>query len=425
MVGLLSLAHLMAFVDRFAMSAVSGPLKATFRLSETELGALQGLAFAIPYAVTVTLFGRLADRIGPRPMIVGGLLVWTAGAMACGFAQASFHLWFARMVMGVGQAAFIPAALGLLGAAFDRSTLSRPISVFTAGSTLGKSVALLASGAILTFDLATPALHRVVGGGPWRMVFVVTALPNLLLLLTFLFVRLPDRQTTHESGVDETAKGRGLLDLAFLTYSFLALTPIILIQALAAWTPLFYGRYFHFPPAQAAVLLGTVVLIAAPLGHLMGGQLTAMVLKRGVGPAVLVTACLCLSIPLGLVFCFAPVSNLSLGAYSLLVIALGVSAPAGLTGISLLAPPGRLGSFNAVYMGLATLVGVGLGPTLVGAMSDLLFGGAAGLRQSLCTLLLAVPVTGALLSLACLGLWRRNGLALSNGQADGAFGQHA
>ncbi len=421
MVGLLSLAHMMAFVDRFAMSAVSGPVKAAFHLSETELGALQGLAFAIPYAATIVPFGRLADRFGPRPMILAGLLLWTLGAFASAFSQASIHLWMARAVMGVGQAAFTPAALGLFGISFDGKAMSRPLSVFTAGSTLGKSVALLASGAVLALDLAMPALHRLVGGQAWRAVFVFTALPNLLLVLAFAVAKLPARSPMSLAGPARGVGGRAVLGVGFLSYAFLALAPLVLIQALAAWTPLFYGRYFHLPPAHAALLLGTVVLIAAPVGHLLGGQLTAMALRRGVGPAVLVTTCLAVSVPLGMIFCFAPGSDLSLGAYSLLIVALGIAGPAGLTGVRLLAPPGRLAAVNAIYMGLATLIGVGLGPTLVGAMSDLLFGGAAGLRQSLCTLLIVVPLAGVVLTSVCLGFWGSAGLARSNVQADDAL----
>jgi MFS family permease len=406
LVGLLSAAHLLAFVDKFAISAVADHLKSAFHLSETELGALLGLAISLPYAAAILPLGRLADRIPPQRLILAGLVVWTTGAVACAFSTSLVQLWGARMLIGVGEAAFLPGSLAVIGAAFKGPAAARPLSVFTAGSTLGKSVALLASGLILSRASGLPYAHSLFGDAPWREVFAFTAAPNLLLIAAFAVVR-PPVPTPIEARAD-AARGAGsgdrILTPAFVTFALVALAPIVLIQAAAAWTPVFYSRQFHLPASRAAFLIGSIVLVAAPLGHLVGGQLTALAVRRGVEPGRLIATCLAGAPPLGAAFCLAPNLAFSLAAYGLVVVLLSIAAPAGLFGVGRLAPPRRVSAANAIYMSFVTLVGVGLGPTVVGAMSDALFGGRLG--YSLFILFVGVPLACAALTLTCGGLWR-------------------
>jgi len=414
---LLAAAHLMAFVDRFAMSAVAGPVETAFKLSETDLGALQGLAIALPYALAVLPLGRLADRVSARALIILGLLVWTAGASGCALSTSTAELWVSRMLIGLGQAAFVPAALTLLSRSFPIATLSKPLSVFTAGATLGKSVALLASGAILASAPLMPAISGLFGHTPWREVFALTAAPNLLLILAFLVVRMPEPLAPAVAQTLSWRSAAVLLNAGFLSFALLALAPIVLIQATAVWTPIFFVRAFSLSPIAAAARLGGVVLVAAPLGHLIGGQLTSHVLRRGGEPGLVVAASLAAAIPLGGLFGAAPSAGLALWAYAALVVVLGIAAPAGLTGISRMAPAGRLALANAAYMGMATLLGVGLGPTLVGLLSDHVFGGEAGLRASLISLIIGVSGASMLLALRFQRRWRAPVLATGEAAA--------
>ncbi len=427
---LLALAHMMAFVDRFALSVVAAPVKTAFGLNDTRLGALQGLAFALPYAVTVIPFGRLVDRTGPRVLILAGLLLWTCASAGCAFAQSYDQAFACRMLMGVGQAAFTPAALALIGALFERGTVASPLSVFTAGSTMGKSVALLMGGAALAILSVGGGAHLVasIGAASWRGVFVLTAAPNLLLFAALLWTI---RKTAGTATEQTSAPAFGWLvgrAGAFFGHAAVAIAPLILIQAAAAWTPLFYMRYFHLTAVRSALLVGSVVLLAAPTGHLIGGRLTARLARRGVAPGLIIAAMLAIVAPTAAMFCFAPALNLSLAAYGVMVLTLGVAAPAGLAGIHALTPRRRLGAGNGLFMCLVTLVGVGFAPTLVGAMNDSWYGGAAGLNLSLMTLVLFVAVPGIGLAIALNSRWksgeapkgsqRRDDMARSQALAD-------
>jgi len=344
----------------------------------------------------------------PRLLIIGGLVLWTLASAGCAFARSFDQIFAARMVMGVGQAAFTPAALAVIGGLVAHRAAAGPLSVFTAGSTLGKSVALLAGGAAFSMASAGGVLHGLSGGAPWRSVFVLTAAPNLVLIGLLLIV--PDRsrasaRSEAEGGVSAWLRHDGR---AFFTHAGVAIAPIILIQAAAAWSPIFYARYFGLGVVRSALLVGGVVLVAAPLGHLIGGQATLRLARRGMAPGALVAIMLAASAPVAAVFCFCPVLSISLGAYGLLVLLLGVAAPAGLAGTRLLTPSRHLGAGNGLFMGLTTLVGVGFAPTLVGWTNDHWFGGERGLNVSLMTLFIAVAAVGSLLALTFVRGWARS-----------------
>jgi hypothetical protein len=305
--------------------------------------------------------------------------------------------------MGIGQAAFTPAALGLIGGLFTRTAVARPLSVFTAGSTLGKSVALLAGGGALALLSTGGVLQAAAGHAPWRGVFVLTALPNLMLAAAFWFAApgfaAPRARIAPPDRTDGPAEApRAILSTRFFLHAAVAISPIVLIQAAAAWTPLFYSRTFALSTVRSALLLGALVFATAPTGHLIGGQATTLLVRRGVPPALLIGAVLAATVPIAAVVCFAHDLGLSLAAYGVMVLLLGIAAPAGLTGVRLLAPEGGLGAANGVFMSLTTLVGVGLGPTLVGFLSDALYGGPRGLALSLMTLTAIVGVGGTMLA---------------------------
>ena len=117
-------------------------------------------------------------------------------------------------------------------------------------------------------------------------------------------------------------------------------------------------------------------------------------------------------------FCFSPLLYLSLGAYGLLVLLLGVAAPAGLAGVRLLTPSRHLGAGNGVFMGLTTLIGVGFAPTLVGWMNDRMARAATGgLNVSLMTLVAGVSALGALFALVFARGWTRSAQVIETAES--------
>lgn len=406
---LLSAAHLVSFIDRFLMSLVLEPLKADLGVSDTQLGLLQGTGFVILYTLVAVPLGRMADSVNRRNLIIGGILLWSIATALCGLAHSFGSLFLARIGVGFGEAALVPAAMSLLAAYFPRQQLGRAVSVFTMGASLGKSAALIGGGAVLAAltlagGLAVPGLGHL---QPWQGTFVLMAIPGIILALILLSVREPARV---DSGIVKPSLAVAFAHIeryrrAYLTHTAAATAVITVIQSLAAWSPTFYIRIFHMTPPQAGLLVGSVILVAAPLGHLFGGFLTDLFQKRGApAPAapVMIAGLLC-AIPAILVLGTTRSLPLSLAAYGVLNFGVTMGAPASLAGIQMLTPDRLRGVVSSMFLATVTLIGIGMGPPLVGFVTDTVFGTPLALDRSL---MLVIPIV-AMIGIACAFASRR------------------
>ncbi len=169
--ALLVLAQLSAASDRFLITLVTTPVKQDLALSDAQLGLLHGSAFVILYALTMPLFGSLADRGHQRVILLVSIGLWTLATLGFGLAGAFAVLFLSRFVLGLGQAGLAPASLSLIAHGSGPGRMARNVSLFTAGGSLGQSFALLAGGAILAWlvqrgGLAFPASDRCRPGAP-------------------------------------------------------------------------------------------------------------------------------------------------------------------------------------------------------------------------------------------------------------------
>lgn len=403
---LLSVAHLISFVDRFVMSLVLVPIKAELSLSDTQLGLLHGTGFVILYTVAAIPLGWLADRANRRNIIVAGILVWSLATAACGLASSFNSLFAARVAVGFGEAALVPAAMSLIAAYFTRAKLSRAVSTFTMGASLGKSLALIVGGLILAWltargGLALPGWGQL---SPWQGLFMAAALPGLLVALLLLTVREPARPAdghgAAKPGLNEVFAHIGRYRAAYGLHTAAAACAILLVQSYAAWSPTFYIRNFGLTPAEAGYMVGMVVLVAGPLGHLTGGFLTDRLQARGVGgaPGLVIGIMLLLSVPLAVVFCTTTDKTLSLISYALLNVTITAAAPPGLSGIQLLTPERLRGITSACFMAVITFTAIGLGPASIGVITDRVFHDEKALGSSLLLATFIFAFIGALVA---------------------------
>lgn len=407
--GLLAVAHLVSFVDRFVLSLVMEPLKLDLGISDTELGLLQGTGFVILYVVAAVPLGRLADQVNRRNLIVVGIILWSIATALCGLANSFGSLFLARLGVGFGEAALVPAAMSLLAAYFRKEQLGRAVSLFTTGASLGKSAAMIGGGAVLAILVAKGGLMLPMIGNlqPWQGTFVIMALPGLVLALVIaLTLREPKRAEASDPrtkpgfgpAIAHAREHRG----AYIPHVAASIAVVLLVQTIAAWSATFYVRLFDMTPSQAGLLVGGVILVAGPLGHLSGGWLTDRFARNGApSPAAPVMAIGLLgAIPAMLVFAFSRDVATSVIAYGLLNFSLTMGAPASLAGVQMLTPPAMRGVVTSVFLAIVTLVGIGLGPPLVGAITDFVFADPDKLNFSLLAMVLVVACFGATMAMA-------------------------
>ncbi len=402
---LLASAHLLSFVDRFLMSLVMEPLKADLGVSDAQLGLLQGTGFVILYTVAAIPLGRMADRVNRRNLIIAGILIWSLATALCGLANSFGSLFLARIGVGFGEAALVPAAMSLLAAYFPRSQLGRAVSLFTTGASLGKSMALVGGGALLAALVVAGGLH-VPGLGllqPWQGTFVLMAIPGLLLAALLLTVREPARV---ETGVARASMAEAFAYLrahraSFVFHIMAAASVVLVVQSFSAWMPSYYVRFFALTPSEAGLAVGGVILIGAPLGHLCGGILTDFFQTRGYASPVAPVMIASLMGGLTVLLAFVSITDLptSLLLLGLLNFFMTLGAPASLAGVQMLTPDRLRGVVTAVFLACTTLIGIGCGPPLVGLTSDLL-GGPLHLATALVAVLSVIAIIGSLAAFA-------------------------
>src|ERR1700748_2530636 len=112
------LMYIFSFIDRTTISLIVEPMKRDLQISDTQIGMLQGLAFALLYTFLGLPIARLSDRYNRKAIVAAGVFVWSVMASLCGVARTAIQLFIARIGVGVGEAALSPAAYSMITEAF-------------------------------------------------------------------------------------------------------------------------------------------------------------------------------------------------------------------------------------------------------------------------------------------------------------------
>lgn len=405
-VFVLLLAYTLSFIDRMILSLLVGPIRAALDISDTQFGLLAGFAFAIFYTVLGFPLGWIADRYNRRNLIIWGVTVWSAMTACCGFAHSYATLFLARVGVGAGEATLSPAAYSMMSDYFPREKLARAIAVYSIGIPLGSGIALVLGSFVVKAVIDSPPVELPWIGAidAWRLIFLWVALPGILIVLLMLTVREPLRR-----GRAAAASGAGRAGLVkFLGRNRRAVTAHLLGMGFIAlvmygtmlWIPEFYHRTYGMAVAEAGLYYGIIMAVSGAAGLLTGGWLSDRMLKAGCKDAPLRTmliSCL-LGGPLIVAATFMPNAWSSM---VLLGLGIYVATWHGVAGaaLQLITPNEVRAQITAVYFFVANLIGLGLGPPLIGAATDYLFADPAALRWSIAL------VSGVGMAIAALALW--------------------
>ena len=404
LVGLLALGHCVAFADR-NLPAVAAPLlKADLGLSDAQLGLLLGPAFAALYAVGMLASLPLANSRHRFRLLAGCIVTWALGMAVFALARSFAELVAARALVGLGQSAFVPLALGLIVERSAPAWRARSMAVFTAGSAAGRSLALLVGGlalALLTQWVPASALAH------WRLLFLAMAAPNLILVVLLLRCReqpplSPAPAATLRQILAWLRQRPALMGL----YLGGGVGSVLVVQTVGAWAPSVLNREQGMIPADAALAFGAALLVAAPLGHLIAGALVDLRGKR-LTPMTVVAGGLLLAVPLLWAVPRAESATVACGLLALTSLAGGSAAVAALVGLPPMLPARLRDAAVRLFLVFITVAGVGLGPFAAGWVSDGLGEGGRGLSTALCLVCLSAAAFGIVSALLARGGWRQ------------------
>jgi len=400
--GLLALANIVSIMDRYVLSVVLEDVKRDLMLSDTQLGILQGPGFILLFILASLPLGRLTDIANRRLIIVGALLFWSLATAACAFSNSFIELLLARLAVGFGEAALLPAAMSLIMAYFSKDKLNRGISLYTMGGSLGRVAGFAGGGAVLSYFTVKGGLKFdfvSVGFSPWQGVFLVAAVAGALVAMWFaLMVREPARASGSRKQMDLRP---GFRHFWLHRWAYLAVfVPFgmlnAIVQLLTAWTVSFLLRKHGLSAAAAGGLVGALGLLFGPLGHLTGGWLNDVLSVRGVkGVQPLVLRFVLMALPIFIaLFVLAPSVPLAATFFGVAYFMICVATPTGYGGAQAPTPDAFRGVISSIFLIFFTVLGTGIGPLVVGLVGDYVFRSEAMLGPAIITTTLMLALVG-------------------------------
>jgi MFS family permease len=363
---LLFLAYMFNYVDRTLLGIIQEPIKKEFGLSDFQVGLLGGPAFALFYTLAALPIARYVERASRRNVIGAALIIFSAMTALCGATVTHVQLFLTRMGVSVGEAGLAPASQSLISDYFPGPGRTRAIAFFSLGVPLGSLLATFVGGSIA----------QALG---WRAAFFALGLPGIVLAILF-----------------------GATVTAVVSYS------------VGQYLTSFLVRAHGLPIASAARYTGLALGLFGAIGTFSGGYVTDRFVSKDRSMLGIVPALgLLVAVPLYLLAFLSPalmpaVIALMLGAMCHYI----TVAPMYAISQAVASPRMRATSVALLLFSL-NLAGYGLGPPVVGAISDHLAAWFAGPAQacpigSLVPACAAASAKGLRLALAgvtCLQIW--------------------
>lgn len=405
----LLLTHILAHIDRNILLGFSSTLTAELGLSNAEYGLLVGAVWVLSYAVMAVVTGTFADRFSRTRVIAAGLLVWSVCTAASGSVHSFGQLVAARLLVATGEAALVPAAVGILAEVFSVRRRGTALGLFFVGIPLGVGFSFLLAGTV-------GATHG------WRTTF--HALGAIGTVMAVGLALLKDEREQHVDsarGAPIAGQLREVLSVIRVSRSLQLAIPGFVLAHLAftglSFAQLWLVRERGIDPAEITRVIGGVQIVFGTLGAVAGGAAGDRFARRFAGGhasfmALLVAVCA----PLMIAYRFAPAGSplfyAGMCAGAFLPLALYGPAIAVIQGH---APMRMRSTITGLTMTLINLFAIALGNFVAGALSDRLAN--AGVHAPLTWVLLGTDLL-TVASLPCfLALARHSQLGASIGDA--------
>ena len=390
-VGVLLIAYTFAYIDRAILTILVEPIKRDLGINDTQIALLHGFAFVIFYVTLGLPMGYLADRINRKKLIVVSIAFWSLMTAGCGLAKSFGQLFLMRVGVGIGEAGLSPASYSLIADYFPPARRSIALGVYTIALYLGGGMAILIGGLVVKLVGESPAVMVPLLGEirSWQLVFLIVGLPGLLVaLLACTFGEPPRRVATNGASAKPAAESAGFIAgwrlmwahisrfkktylLYLVGFSFLGVP----FNVTLLWGRPYLSRHFGMAPADAAFLIGSLMLVCATAGIIAGSLLADRLQAQGRTDATirvgLIAACAVI-LPM-ILFPYLPSIGSTAIALGLLLFFGAFAYGAAAAGLQLITPGSMRALVSALYLLVVNLVGLMMGPTMTGFLTDYLF----------------------------------------------------
>lgn len=410
--ALLVIASLLSAMDYQAFPLLVTPIKSEFRLSDLQVGSLQGFALSLTTGLFALPAGYLTDKTNRVKLFGTGVLVWSAFTALSGFCSNFTELFICRSAVGLAEAVVYPTSISLIADLYDARARTRMVFIYICVMQVLSGLATSFFGFLIgsVMYLSAKVGHQAPMLSVWRSTFVLASLPGLVLAALFFLSKEPRRQEQAE-GRNQDASGSVIVFLfrhPFIVGALLLAAPLSWVGANAFyfWMPTILTRQFGFRLDAAGETFGLVVALGTVSGVLLSALLTGILRKRSQLLAILLPfqiGMLAVAFVTLMIFIFhASSTSLLFGSLALQTAAY-ITVPT-VPSIITIITPGRLrGRVLGVSLFVSVCIMTTLPPT-VGALSDKVYSGASAALMACLTV--AIP-TSLLALVFLVGLSRR------------------
>ncbi len=365
--GILLVVYVFNFIDRQILSILLEPIRQDLKLSDTQLGFLSGVAFAIFYATLGIPIARLADHSSRVNVISWSLAAWSVMTAVCGLAANFWQLMLGRIGVAVGEAGASPASHSLISDYFVPETRASAMGIYAMGVPIGTLIGLLAGGWLVHFF-------------DWRTAFIVVGLPGVLMaIIVRMTVKEPPRGNSEAIMKEqEPVPLKEAIAYLWARPSFRHVVLAVAFHAFVSygyngWLPAFFARSYGMGSAEIGSWLAPLIGIFAGLGTFSGGYISDYFARRDRRWYVWVPGItLAISVPF---FLLAFMSDDKYTTLALLIVPLYfnyIYLGPTFAMIQGLATVRMRAIASAILLFIISLIGLGLGPFGVGVLSDYL-----------------------------------------------------
>ena len=365
--GLLTIVYSFNFIDRQLLSILQEGVKADLGLSDTQLGLLTGFSFALFYVLAGIPIAKWADSGNRRNIISLATFVWSLMTAVSGFVQNFVHLLLARIGVGVGEAGCSPPSHSIISDIFPPHARAGALGFYATGANIGVLFGFLLGG----------WLNELYG---WRVAFIVVGAPGILLaIIVRMTLKEPIRGLSeNRTSTEQAPSFKQVISLLFSRMSFRhialasALTAFV-SYGLASWSASLLIRNYNMPTTELGIWLALIIGVGGAIGVFSGGVLADKLAKKDQRwYAWLPGVASLTALPFLISFCVATDKNIALISLVLpafvgnIYLGVVVATIHSLVGLRMRAVS------SAIFFLIINIIGLGLGPSSIGFLSDVL-----------------------------------------------------
>ena len=380
--SILLVAYIISFIDRQMINYLVVPIKEDMGLTDFEISFIQGWGFVLAYIIFSIPFGRIVDKVNRVRVLIGGIIIWSVATAACGFSKNSWQLVLSRSGVGAGEAALTPASWSIISDLFPVEKRSFPMSIYLMGPYIGQGLSLLFGAQILRIYNEPVTLFESIIVQPWQIIFLIIAVPGVILGLLMFALKDPVRKevlvSEKEEGTDSikevfayVIKNIGAYMPLLIGSAFI----VVLLYGVQSWVPTFLHRIHGWEHTRIGDQYGLVALFAGSLGVVSGPMAEKYLTKLNFNAATIIV-CIITAVALTII---GPITFLSLSSdivlIGIFITSFFITLPLALFATSLqnITPNQYRGVVSGLYVFTVNITGYGLGPMVVAFFTDKVF----------------------------------------------------